>query len=318
MAEWEKLSVLGEGSYGTVYLVSVRLLEEHNSKFLLLALKTSSSYSMLREKKVLELLLGCEEIVQCYFYKYIVERGCLTYNLFMEYAPHGSLGDLTKTELLSDKEVIVYTHMILKGLSCMHEKGIVHCDLKPDNILLFPSSDGRAKYKLKIADFGLSKTREETNTDLGEIKFRGTPYYMSPELVRGFKETPLDIWSLGCIVIEMSTGLREWWNFQTKDQLLWKLAFFEEAPKIPDKLSCDCKDFLEKCLMKNPEQRCVRNPSVSLSSTLTRNEKVEHHIRIKAHKPIALRFWVESGVSALYGWAQVSLVFVISLVKPPL
>jgi len=45
----------------------------------------------------------------------------------------------------------------------------------------------------------------------------------------------------------------------------------------------------------------VRNPSVSLSPTLTSIEKVEHHIRIKAHKPIALRFWVESGVSILCG-----------------
>jgi len=45
----------------------------------------------------------------------------------------------------------------------------------------------------------------------------------------------------------------------------------------------------------------VRNSSVSLSPTLIRNEKVEHHIRIKAHKPIALRFWVESGVSILCG-----------------
>ena len=45
----------------------------------------------------------------------------------------------------------------------------------------------------------------------------------------------------------------------------------------------------------------VKNPSVSLSPTLTRIEKVEHHIRIKAHKPIALKFWVESGVSVLCG-----------------
>jgi len=49
----------------------------------------------------------------------------------------------------------------------------------------------------------------------------------------------------------------------------------------------------------------VRNPSVSLSPTLTIIEKVEHHIRIKAHKPIALRFWVESGVGILCSWAQI-------------
>ena len=58
------------------------------------------------------------------------------------------------------------------------------------------------------------------------------------------------------------------------------------------------------------EAEIVRNPSVSLSPTLTKNEKVEYYIRIKTHKPIALRFWVESGVSALCGWAKVSLVFV--------
>jgi len=65
------------------------------------------------------------------------------------------------------------------------------------------------------------------------------------------------------------------------------------------------------------EKVYVRNPSVSLSPTLTRNEKVEHYIRIKTHKPIALRFWVESGVSLLCGYSQISLVL-FSLVKPPL
>ena len=49
------------------------------------------------------------------------------------------------------------------------------------------------------------------------------------------------------------------------------------------------------------EGEIVRNPSVSLSPTLTRNEKVEHYIRIKTHKPIALRFWVKSGVNVLCG-----------------
>jgi len=48
-----------------------------------------------------------------------------------------------------------------------------------------------------------------------------------------------------------------------------------------------------------------------VSPTLARNEKVEHYIRIKTHKPIALRFWVESGVNVLCGWAHVSLVFVL-------
>ena len=54
-----------------------------------------------------------------------------------------------------------------------------------------------------------------------------------------------------------------------------------------------------------------------LSPTLARNEKVEHYIRIKTHKPIALRFWVESGVNVLCGWAQVSLVLCLLSDTPP-
>jgi len=57
----------------------------------------------------------------------------------------------------------------------------------------------------------------------------------------------------------------------------------------------------ERRFKNTVEPTSVRNPSVSLSPTLTRNEKVEHYIRIKTHKPIALRFWVESGVSILCG-----------------
>jgi len=60
----------------------------------------------------------------------------------------------------------------------------------------------------------------------------------------------------------------------------------------------------------------VKNSSVILSLTLIRNEKVEHYIRIKTHKSIALRFWVESGVSVLCGYAQILLVL-FSPEKPP-
>jgi len=66
------------------------------------------------------------------------------------------------------------------------------------------------------------------------------------------------------------------------------------------------------------EGEIVKNPSVSLTPTLARNEKVEHYIRIKIHKLIALRFWVKSGVNALCGWAQVSLLFVIPSDTPSL
>jgi len=66
------------------------------------------------------------------------------------------------------------------------------------------------------------------------------------------------------------------------------------------------------------EGEIVRNPSVSPSPTLTRNEKVEHYIRINTHKSSVLRFWVESDANALCGWAQVSLVLYLPSDTPSL
>ncbi|EXB54740.1 MAP kinase kinase kinase mkh1 [Morus notabilis] len=69
--------------------------------------------------------------------------------------------------------------MILKGLSCIHAKGIVHCDIKPDNILVFPCEhDGI--YGLKISDFGLAKELSESGDGDGDDQYRGATAYMWP------------------------------------------------------------------------------------------------------------------------------------------
>nr|KYP69019.1 Mitogen-activated protein kinase kinase kinase A [Cajanus cajan] len=176
----------------------------------------------------------------------------------MELAPYGSLGELIrKRGAISEDTVRIYTHMLLKGLHCIHEKEVVHCDLKPDNILLFPTWKSETWYQVKIADFGLAKTRKEAKAEfrLRKMKFRGTPYYMSPESVIGVIGTALDIWSLGCIVIEMITGMDAWRNIENQEELMLKLLLHKEAPPIPDGLSWVCKDFLGKCFVKNPTRR---------------------------------------------------------------
>ena len=147
--------------------------------------------------------------------------------------------------------------MILKGLSFKHGQGIVHCDLKPDNILLFPPSAKEDTYQLKISDFGLSKTSIETiDPEFWTLNFRGTPYYMSPESIEyGIIDTPLDIWSLGCIVIEMITGHVAWENIPDPKALMRKLIIDKAVPKIPDEVSDCCKDFLNRCFLRDTRDR---------------------------------------------------------------
>ncbi|KAF2309370.1 hypothetical protein GH714_001785 [Hevea brasiliensis] len=85
--------------------------------------------------------------------------------------------------------------MILKGLSSIHNNGYVHCDLKPANILVFPSD--QQDFQLKIADFGLAKEPDEGNSRkfFYQYTFRGTPLYMSPESIKLAEISPaLNIW----------------------------------------------------------------------------------------------------------------------------
>ncbi|KAF2309342.1 hypothetical protein GH714_001677 [Hevea brasiliensis] len=180
------------------------------------------------------------------------ENGMTIYNLLLEYAPGGSLADLINKYggKIPECDVRRYTRMILKGLSSIHNNGYVHCDLKPANILVFPSD--QQDFQLKIADFGLAKEPDEDNSRkfFYQYTFRGTPLYMSPESVKLAEISPaLDIWSLGCIVIEMITGKPPWHELDVEDFFV-RLAFEGSSPEIPASMSKKGKDFLRMCFMR--------------------------------------------------------------------
>ncbi|CAJ1823736.1 unnamed protein product [Sphenostylis stenocarpa] len=257
MIEWERLRILGEGSYSIVYLAELRIPEE--GKRMVIAMKSSKPHglhSLQKEGGILESFSGSKEIVECMWSITNEENGCAVCHLLMELAPYGCLGDLIRRKPFSESQVIVSTRMILKGLSLIHKAGVVHCDLKPDNLLLFPPLEEGVEFQLKIADFGLAKTKEDKcDGESREMKFRGSPFYMSPESVRGEIETALDIWSLGCIIIEMMTGLPAWHHISSTRHLMFILAFPKQSPPIPSWLSLCCQDFLSKCFSKDPNQR---------------------------------------------------------------
>ncbi|XLS63303.1 hypothetical protein HN51_017531 [Arachis hypogaea] len=240
--QWKKVEVLGAGSYGTVSLAI--LVDEQNRFHSFIAVKSSIprlAFSLEKEEQIFKSLWegesgGCQEIIECFGTEITVEHGHQFYNLFLEYAPYGSLADLIHKKPLPETEVSVYARMIVKGLSHIHRKGIVHCDLKPENILVFPSLDKEiANYQLKIADFGLSKTKEEkADVELWKSKPRGTPSYLSPEAFSGHIDAPMDIWALGCIVIEMLTGLPAWGESPLLiEELRYLVEHHELSPRKP-------------------------------------------------------------------------------------
>lgn len=121
--------------------------------------------------------------------------------------------------------------------------------MKPQNILVFDNG------VVKIADLGLAKRRGEINR---EYVCRGTPMYMSPEsLTDNVYESPVDIWALGCTIVEMITGEHAWYvgSCENTWTLMNRIGIGEELPKIPQELSQQGKDFLGKCLVKDPNKR---------------------------------------------------------------
>ncbi|KAL3533693.1 hypothetical protein ACH5RR_007214 [Cinchona calisaya] len=164
--------------------------------------------------------------------------GLMVYNLLLEYGSGGTLAERIKKsgkKGLPEEEVRLFTKSILKGLDWIHETGYVHCDLKPDNVLLVPKSriGSTVEFTAKICDFGLAKKR------------------VSKKL--------LVIWSLGCIVLEMLTGKPAW---ELDDQellinaenVLLKIKKVNALPKIPHGLSVQAKSFL-RCFVRNAKKR---------------------------------------------------------------
>ncbi|KAF8061248.1 hypothetical protein N665_1208s0007 [Sinapis alba] len=240
---WIRGPTIGRGSTATVSLA----ITNSGELFAVKSAEFSSSAVLQREQSVLSSLSSP------YLVKYIgsnvtTENGKTMYNLLMEYVSGGSIHDLIKSSggKLPEPEIRSYTHQILKGLMYLHDRGVVHCDLKCQNVMVGGET-------AKIADLGCAKMAGN-----GSLEFSGTPAFMSPEVARGEEQSfPADVWALGCMVIEMATGLSPWPELNDVVAAIYKIGFTGVSPEIPECLSEKGKDFLRNCLRRDPKQRWV-------------------------------------------------------------
>ena len=139
---------------------------------------------------------------------------------------------------------------MLEGLCYLHENNIVHRDLKCANVLV----DNMGV--IKLSDFGASKKIFQNFNHFGlpldnelSKSIVGSPYWMAPEVMdKTGHGKPADIWSLGCCVIEMLTSKPPWSEFGKKASTIMEVIKNAKAPpKYPEKISKECKDFLDYC-----------------------------------------------------------------------
>ncbi len=193
--------------------------------------------------------------------------------LVMEYIPGVALSEKVVAGPLPEKEVLRLGVQLAEGLSAAHENGVVHRDLKPDNLRI--TSDGR----LKILDFGLAKlwhpvTASAATESLSEPQaMAGTLPYMAPEqLLGGEIDARTDLHAAGLVLYEMATG-RYLFADVDNSQLLG--AILHRPPQPPTvlnpKLSPELGWIIEKCVEKEPEYRyqSAKELAVDLRRLLT-------------------------------------------------
>lgn len=245
-SRWIKGTVIGSGSFGTVYLgmnsitgelMAVKQVElptgnkDTEQKKLTMIDALQREMNFLRE-------MQHENIVQ-----YLGSNSEGNYlNIFLEYVPGGSVATMLSNYGAFEESLIRnFVRQILHGLKYLHDRSIIHRDIKGANVLV------DNKGGIKISDFGISKKLEARllTPENNRASLQGSVYWMAPEVVKQTSYTlKADIWSLGCLIIEMFTGTHPFPEF-SQIQAIFKIGAFV-TPTIPTEGSDEAQAFLKQ------------------------------------------------------------------------
>ncbi|XP_062214493.1 mitogen-activated protein kinase kinase kinase 5-like isoform X2 [Phragmites australis] len=207
--QWQKGKLLGSGTFGCVYEATNRhtgaLCAMKEVNIIPDDAKSAESLKQLEQEIKFLSQFKHENIVQYYGSETIEDR----FYIYLEYVHPGSIHKYVHQHCGSLTESVIrnFTRHILKGLAFLHSQKIMHRDIKGANLLVDINGI------VKLADFGMAK---HLSTAAPNLSLKGTPYWMAPEVVRATLDKSVgydlavDIWSLGCTIIEMFTGKPPW------------------------------------------------------------------------------------------------------------
>ncbi|XP_021714250.1 mitogen-activated protein kinase kinase kinase 5-like [Chenopodium quinoa] len=252
-SQWIKGKLIGRGTFGSVYAATNRetgalcAMKEVD----LIPDDQRSAECMRQLEQEIEVLshLKHPNIVQYYGSEIVDDK----FYIYLEYVYPGSINKYIREHCGAITEAVVrnFTRHIVSGLAYLHSRKTIHRDIKGANLLVDSSG------VVKLADFGMAKPLSEQSAILS---LKGSPYWMAPELMQSVIQNEnssdlafaVDIWSLGCTIIEMLTGKPPWSEFEGAAAMFKVL---KESPPIPETLSPEGKDFLHCCFQRDPADR---------------------------------------------------------------
>jgi len=175
--------------------------------------------------------------------------------IYLEYMAGGSVAQvLSQFGPLDESLVATYAKELLEGLEYLHSRSpvVLHRDVKGANILV------GLDCRVKLSDFGCSKRTADTMSQ----SLRGSIPWMAPEIIQqtGYGRRS-DVWSLGCVLIEMATAKHPWGSFDNPMAAMMRIGMSNETPPVPDHVSDTCNDFISLCTKRD---RTVRPHAAEL------------------------------------------------------
>ena len=261
--QWMQGALIGQGSFGSVFLalhavtgelMAVKQVEVPSNSNSTLDKKKEGMVAALKREIDLLRDLQHENIVQYLGSNSDEEH----FNIFLEYVPGGSVAAMLNSYgSLQEPLIRNFVRQILAGLSYLHGRDIIHRDIKGANVLV------DNKGNIKISDFGISKRVEasallqpqKNGGHMHRPSLQGSVFWMAPEVVKQTSYTrKADIWSLGCLIVEMFTGTHPFPNC-SQLQAIFQIGNSSAKPNVPESASEEGKEFLGKTFETDHEKR---------------------------------------------------------------
>ena len=266
ISDFDFIKLVSSGAYARVFLGQKKKTGD------IYAIKVIPRSSLQQKNQMQRILTEKDILLQNenpyivnFFYSFI---GFHNLYLVMEFLPGGDLYSLLQNVgSLNEDYVKVYTAQIVMALQSLHKRGIVHRDIKPDNILITETG------KIKLTDFGLSMLgttdrnlmdddqSKSQQTKLDNESIVGTPDYLAPEVILAQPHTfTADYWSLGVVVYELLTGIPPFHRETESDTFsaiiigkvdYAELDYYDCSPEV--------KSFISSLLNSDPKQRLGAN-----------------------------------------------------------
>ena len=256
----EVLALLGSGGMGEVYRARDTRLERDVALKILPDAFTGDAERLARFEREARILAALNHRPIAAIHGLEESGGVRA--LILELVDGETLADRIASGPIPVREAVMIARQIAEALDAAHEKGIVHRDVKPGNVKITP--DG----VVKVLDFGLAKSGCADTSDVNLTNsptavagtqngmILGTASYMSPEQARGLAvDKRSDIWSFGCVLFEMVTGVRAFRGETVTDVLVSVLTGATDWTRLPEDTPAPLRRLLRRCLQLDPRGR---------------------------------------------------------------